>query len=1318
VVQEPEVLTVLFTDLVGSTSMLSALGDDAADEVRRSHFSILRRAIDEHRGSEVKSVGDGLMVAFASAREAVSCAAEMQQAVSAQEDRLELRVGIDAGEPIHDGGDLYGMPVVVARRLCDAASGGQVLVSDVVRMLSERRLELPLDTIGPLLLKGIDKPVVAHAVRWHAAAPKVRLCGVLSVEHGGERLDERLPSRQARMLFALLVLERSRPMPRHAIADALWPDLAPRSRDSSIRALLTGVRRVFGADSVEGRESVRLVLPAGASVDVEDAVAALAQAEAALARGDHEKALRPARRAADLTADELLAGMSAPWIDERRAEVEQLFVHALELDAQASLQSGRPQEAERAARRVLERAPYRESAHGLLMQALAARGNLAEATLAYDRLRTLLRDGLGTVPAPSVVALHDRLLAGDASTAAAPPPTAAAPTDGAAALPAVLARAADRPFVARTEELGKVRAAWEAARRGEGRLVVLLGEPGIGKTTLAARFAREAHSQGAIVVLGRCHSEALVPYEPFVELLRQLPEQVLREHADALARVMPELAPSSPTPVASADDPSARYLLFDAVWRALAAAVRDVPLLIVLEDLHWAEPPTLLLLRHVARAAEQASMLLMLSYRTTEVPGTERVVRSLTDLARELPVERVTLDGLGDDEVAEMIGALEGRRPSPVLGSAMRRDTAGNPLFVAQLLRHLEDKRVLVERNGELSLAARDEALGVPESAKELVGERLSALAPEIVASLRTAAVIGRAFGHELVAAVDERPGVAVLDALEQGQAAGLVEEVAAGRHAFVHALVREAIYDQAGAARRSAVHLRVAETLEASGAADPAELAHHFLAAGDRTRGLEYSVASARRALDQLAYEDAAAHYDNALAALGDADPERRCDLLLALGDARAREGATPAAKRSYREAADIAEARGLPEHLARAALGYGGRLLWEVSRDDPDLAGLLERALDRIGHDDSPLRVRLLARLGGGPLRDDHDPTRRRAIAREALEAARRLGDAPTITYGLAGYIAAHHSPEHTAQQTELATELIELALQAGDVERAIEAHEHRAAARTELGDIAGANADVDAMARLAADLRQAPQDWFVAERRAVRALHEGRLADAEALVADARRIGQDAMQWSAAVTHVLQLVVLRRLQGRLAGVEPAARAAAEEYATSYPLCRCAHLHVLAELGRSDEARAGLNALAPHGFDALDFDETWLAAVAFLGETAYALGEAGHAATLYEQLAPYADRVALSTPEISVGSVSRYLGLLAAASGRTEAAGAHFDDAIAYDTRTGARPYVALALENHAVLAGDRELLAQAIDAYAALGMDVLAERASRLL
>ena len=425
--QESDVLTVLFTDLVGSTSLLSALGDDAADELRRAHFSVLREAIASHRGREIKNLGDGLMVSFSSAREAVACGAAMQAAVSSRPDRLELRVGIDAGEPINENGDLFGTPVVVARRLCDAATGGQVLVSDLVRMLLGRRINVPLEALGELQLKGLEEPVLAHAVSWQTAAARVRLCGELAVEQDGERLDERLPSRQARALFALLVLERDRATGRDAIADALWPDVAPRSRDGSLRALLSGVRRVFGPDSIEGRENVRLVLPEGTVVDVEEASASLAAAEGSLERGDHRAAATAARRAAVLTAQELLAGLNAPWIDERRAEQRELSLQALEIEARASLAAARPAEAERAARALVEAAPYRDSAHALLMEALAASGNLAEATLAYDRLRTLLRDELGTTPAPALVALHDRLLAGGGTAQAAEPATQAAP---------------------------------------------------------------------------------------------------------------------------------------------------------------------------------------------------------------------------------------------------------------------------------------------------------------------------------------------------------------------------------------------------------------------------------------------------------------------------------------------------------------------------------------------------------------------------------------------------------------------------------------------------------------------------------------------------------------------------------------------------------------------------------------------------------------------------------------------------------------------------------------------------------------------------
>src|SRR3954452_15114742 len=451
-VQAPEVVTVLFTDVVGSTNLLTRLGDDAADALRRSHFGVLRRAIASHRGREIKSLGDGLMVAFGSARDAIACAAAMQQAVATEPHALGLRVSVDAGEPIHENDDLFGTPVVVARRLCDAADGGQVLISDVVRLLIRRRLAHQLEPLGPVELKGLDAPVVAHLVHWRERGVRIRLCGGLRVEQDGERIDERLPSRQARMLFALLALHHGEEMSRDGLADALWPEEAPNSRDSSLRALLSGARRVFGPGSIDGRERVRLVLPSDAWIDLEEAREQLEQAEEALERGDHETAARAAARAAELTSDDLLAGLHAPWIDEARAEVGELPLRALEIEARGSLGAGRPSDAERSARRLVDRAPYRESAYGLLMEALAAQHNVAEATLAFDRLRTVLREELGTSPAPGLVALYERLTSAEPSPTAEPSAAARSATHVQPAFPVALARAAEHPFVARAAE--------------------------------------------------------------------------------------------------------------------------------------------------------------------------------------------------------------------------------------------------------------------------------------------------------------------------------------------------------------------------------------------------------------------------------------------------------------------------------------------------------------------------------------------------------------------------------------------------------------------------------------------------------------------------------------------------------------------------------------------------------------------------------------------------------------------------------------------------------------------------------------------------
>jgi DNA-binding SARP family transcriptional activator len=1124
---------------------------------------------------------------------------------------------------------------------------------------------------------------------------RVRLCGGLAVEVDGVRVDDRLRSRQARVLFALLVLERRRTLSRQALADALWPGTAPRSQDGSIRALLTGVRRVFGPESIAGRDSVQLVLPDGATVDVEQVSAALADAEAALARGDHDAACVAARTAAALSSDELLAGLSAPWIDDRRAELEELSLRALEVEGLAALAAGRPQVAERAARRLVERAPFREPAYELLMQALAAQGNVAEATLAYDRLRTLLREALGTSPSPPVVALHERLLAGE--------PVAA---ERSGPLPAVLARAAARPFVARDAELARLRTAWEFARAGEGRVVVVAGEPGIGKTTLVARAAQEASARGAAVLLGRCHPEALVPYEPFVELLRQLPPAVLQPDAGVLARIVPELGRGEAVP----DDPRARHVLFDAVERALAAAA---PALLVLDDLHWAEPPTLLLVRHVARAAERRAVLILLTYRTTEVPGTAQVTRSLVDLERELDLERIGLTGLADEAVTAMVGALEGVPSSRPLGLRLRRDTAGNPLFVGQLLRHLDETGALAQRDGELSLAPRDAPIGVPDTAKQLVAARLAALDDHTAEVLRTAAVIGRAFPAELLEAVD---GGAVHDALDTGTAAGLLEEQGDGRWAFVHALVREAIYDGTGGGRRATLHRRVAEALAGRPGAEPAELAHHYLAAGDRAHGIEYSLASARRALAQLAYEDAAAHYERALGALDASDRARRCELLLALADAHARAGRIDASRPAYREAAELADALGLPRQLARAAIGYSGRVIFEVSRDDPDLVPMLERALGALGDGDDVLRAQLLARLGGGPLRGLADHERRDAITAEAVAIARRLDDPITLGYALLGSILAHHTPGNSRAQLDEVTELIAIAEGAGDLERAAEAYENRACLRIDVGDVAGADADIEAIARVTAELRQPAQDWILGYMLGNRAVLDGRLDEAERVIDAAVAAGRAAhLPFNTRVTHGMQHFVTRRLQGRSAEVEPLLRELAGAYGASYALCRCAHLLVLADLGRAKEADGVLDVLAGDGFAALHQDETWLGAVALVAEAAAIRGHAGHAAVLYAQLSPYADRVAISKPEISLGAVERYLGLVAATCGRTEEADAHLRAAAEYNERIGARPWLALSLYDRALLLGDRALADRAAAELRALGMVAWAAKCS---
>ena len=323
-------------------------------------------------------------------------------------------------------------------------------------------------------------------------------------------------------------------------------------------------------------------------------------------------------------------------------------------------------------------------------------------------------------------------------------------------------------------------------------------------------------------------------------------------------------------------------------------------------------------------------------------------------------------------------------------------------------------------------------------------------------------------------------------------------------------------------------------------------------------------------------------------------------------------------------------------------------------------------------------PLRVRLLARLVCIPTREAGFPAGRKAeLSREALQMARRLCDPETLSYALDGYVVAKESPANTREMLASATEQLALATEVGNPERLLEAHEHRHGRLLGLGEIDAARAELAAMAELADQLRQPAQRWLVGASEVRLALLEGRFDDAERRIAEALAEGERSYGWMATATHRLQLYLLRRERDRLGEVEDVVRRSLADDPHN-AIWRCVAAHMAVELGRAAEARDAFEALAADDFAALPFEEMWLVGMGFLSDTAAALGDAARAELLYELPLPYAGRIAVSYPEISVGPVDRHLGLLAAITGRWSDADRHFCAAAELSERIGARPWL----------------------------------------
>ena len=875
-----------------------------------------------------------------------------------------------------------------------------------------------------------------------------------------------------------------------------------------------------------------------------------------------------------------------------------------------------------------------------------------------------------------------------------------------------------RPFVGRLTELREFSAVLAEASARRGCLFLVTGEPGIGKSRLMEEFAGLLADQGWQVLTGRCWEQGGAPaYWPWIQVVRAAGsefEDCIPAPADTGGR--PGTSELLPAP--TSDPESDRFRLFDGVARFLMKVAEDRPLLVVLDDLHAADAPSLLLLRFLAQTIAGGRIVLLGAYREAD----QRVHESgelFAELARV--GHRIPLRGLSRAEVGTYISRVAARAPPEVVVAKVHDVTAGNPLFVGEVVRVLLADGSLADPGQPLV----DPMLRIPEEVQALIRRRVAGLETETIANLRVAAVIGREFNLRVLHRVSHLSIRRLADALSAAVRAGILAEDASvpGRYAFTHDLVRETLYQDMPAARRLALHRTVGLVLRAlfDDDVEPhlAELAHHFTQSaplGDAAPAVEFSIRAGDRAAGLLAYEDAARHYARALRLLPmleHADGERRCAVLLRLGDVQWRAGKDRQARRSFEEAAAVASRLGAPEMLARAALGHvaGGGLagiglvVTGMFGGETTHIHLLEQALAALPEGDSPLRAQVLARLAAALDRADQ-ADRQAALCEHAVGMARRLNDPQALLVALHARYWATLAPDLLGARLANAAELQDIAATVGDQEMTFLAHHIRVHCLLELCDVAGVDSELEAMAHIADRIRQPFYRWRTANMWAMRAMLDGRLEEAERLARGAMDIG--GLRQSEYVTYTFEhvlLVAIRWMQGQLGELQEAIRFHGERYSS---LARWRNALVAVELADERATRAEVERHARRDFADLPRDGLWLLHLCSLAEACVLLGDERRAARLYQLLSPYADRNAVSITTMPFGPVALRLGMVAAMLGQWEEAERHFELAMERCTQLGApaitarvlceRARMLVARGEEADLASAAELLARA--------------------
>jgi DNA-binding CsgD family transcriptional regulator/tetratricopeptide (TPR) repeat protein len=892
-------------------------------------------------------------------------------------------------------------------------------------------------------------------------------------------------------------------------------------------------------------------------------------------------------------------------------------------------------------------------------------------------------------------------------------------------LPGPLRLTSTFPFVGRSAELERLRTLMPRAE-GEGRRVVLLGgEPGSGKSRLVREFAAEAAREDALVLYGACDAQVRTPYGPFVEALDQLarvtePDELraaLGRGGGELTRLLPDLPVriGGLRPAADADPDTERHRLHTALADLLAGVTRRRPALLVLEDAHWADAPTLLLLRHLARAVGNARVLVLATFRDTEADMPQTLSETLADL-RRYDVVRLRLAGLSGGEVAEFVRRAAGGDLGPEpreLARAIRDLTEGNAFLVCELWRSLVETGTVEVAGGTIRVTRAPTELASPESVREVVSQRLSRLAPGTTDLLELAAAAGAEFELDIVRRAAGLGEPELLAALDEAVRSGMIEETHSHGLAcrFTHELVRRALYDRLSHVRRAELHLRVGDALEGGAGRSGralADLAHHFTAAapfGVAGRAAEYNLRAARAATAALAFDEGAERLRTALE-LGIEDPAERAAAFLELGNARHRGGKALDALEAFRSASGIARELGDAALLAGAAIGYEDAC-WRPGIVGEGAVELLEEAAAALGDADSELRVGLLGGLARALDFQGHHE--RAAIVRtSAVDMARRLGD----RLGLATALMRSYWSRGTTSLEEILgmlTEACDLGSELDNTEIRVEAMSWRVPAFVALCDLESARREAVALQE-AAERTAQPFMLHVAEHYgSAIALCDGRLDEAEALARRSHESGRLLTGRDASGVYGIQMFSVRREQGRLAELAPVTRILAADATREGPW-RPGLVALLAGLGMEAEARRELSRLVAEGLD--QFRESlWLAALAYLTDACSALGDEAAAALIYPELEPLGGGNVMIGHLVSCyGAADRYLGMLAMTLGEWERAEEHFRRGIELNRRMGAETWLAHTAYEYARLLllrgrGDRERAAALAGEAAAL-------------